>query len=301
MEYNQLKYIVEVVEAGSISKAADLLFISQPSLSRQIKELEEEIGRKLFERGNHGVSLTKEGIEVYHYAKQVVTQFDITREKLFHHISEHKIKFAACGCEIMEPAFFQVCRTFNQANYEFELEYGNIETCIEKLASREVDMAVIPYTELQYKRLDQYLVSRDLTMQELFRGQLKVHISDNWELSKAASVEPRDLNTLFHVKKEILFGGMFSLNYELKHLGLPMSHKSIITHQIKTYEEALRTLPSFGITPEWNCKREVNPHLKRIPIRGHEVPVIIAMIKRNHESLRKEVLYLLEALEEYRL
>lgn len=185
-------------------------FLSQPRLSRQIKELEEEIGRKLFERGNHGVKLTKEGVEVYHYTKQVVTQFDITQRKLFQ------------------------------------------------------------------------------------------HISDNWELSKSTFMEARDLAQLFHVKKEILFGGMFSLNYELKHLGRAMSHKNIITHQIKTYEEALRTLPSFEITPEWNCNREVNPHLKRIPVRGQEVPVIIAMIKRNHESLRKEILYFLEALEEYR-
>lgn len=300
MEFNQLRYVVEIVEAGSISKASDALFISQPNLSKQITQLEKEIGRQLFHRGSHGVSLTKEGIEVYRYAKQLVSQFDLTQEKLLNHISENKIKIATCGCEIIEPAFLQVCKIFNQSNYEFELEYCNIETCIEKLASREVDLAVIPYTLSQYKKLDQLLVNRELCLQELFTGELKVHISDKWDLSGRSCIHPEDLNGLFHVKKEILFSGIFNLNYELKQLGMGYSEKSIVTHQIKTYEEALKALPSFGITPEWHCSREVNRHLKRIPFYGSHVPVTISMVKRSNDMLRKEVLYFLEELAQYK-
>lgn len=299
MEFNQLRYIVEIVEAGSISKASDALFISQPNLSRQISQLEKEIGRQLFQRGNRGVSLTKEGIEVYHYAKQLVSQYEMTREKLLDHISENKIKFATSVCEIIEPAFLQVCKIFNQNNYEFELEYCSIESCIEKLASREVDLAVIPYTSSQYKKLDQLLVNRGLCLQELFTGELKVHVSDQWELSRRPYVRPEDLRGLFHVKKDTLFRGMFSLHYDLKQLGIGHSEKSIVTHQSKTYEDALKTLPSFGITPEWHCSREVNTHLKRLPLYGRHVPVSISMVKRSNEVLRKEVLYFLDELTQY--
>lgn len=299
MEYNQLKYVVEIVEAGSISKAADALFLSQPNLSRQISLLETEIGRQIFHRKNRGVALTKDGAEVYHYAKQVVSQFDLAQEKLLDHISENKVKIATCGCEIIEPAFLQVCKTFNQSNYEFELEYCNVESCIEKLARRELDLAVIPYTLPQYKKLDQFLVSRELCMQEIFSGELKVHISDNWELSRRNEIQLQDLSGLFHVKKEILFSGIFSLNYELRQLGMNFRNKSVVTHQIKTYEEALKSLPSFGITPEWHCGMEVNQHLKRIPFSGVNAKVTIAVVKRNNEILRKEVEYFLRELEEY--
>lgn len=299
MEYNQLRYIVEIVETGSISKAADALFISQPNLSRQVSLLEKEIGRQVFLRKSHGVVLTKEGLEVYQYAKQVVEQFDLAKDKLQNHISENKIKVATCGCEIIEPAFLQVCKVFNQDNYEFELEYCNVEQCIEKLAGREVDLAVIPYTESQYKKLDQFLDSRKLCMQGIFEGELKIHISDSWELSKRETLHTEDLKGLFHIKKSILFTGVFSLGYEMKELGMDFSGKSMITHQIKTYEEALKALPSFGVTPEWKCSREVNRHLKRLPVFGKKVPVTIAVIKRNHEILRKEAEYFLSVLEQY--
>ncbi|MDA3730182.1 LysR family transcriptional regulator [Niameybacter massiliensis] len=300
MEYNQLKYIVEIVESGSISKAAQVLFLSQPNLSSQVTQLEKEIGRQLFIRGNRGVTLTKEGIEVYHYAKQVVSQFELTKQKLLNHISENKIKIASCGCEVIEPAFFEVCKVFNQMNYEFELEYCNIEQCIEKLGSQEVDVAVIPYTSLQYKKLDQFLINKNLCMQEIFTGELKVHVSEQWELSKKAKINKGDLRGLVHVKKNILFSGMFSLDYEMRQLGMEFCNKSLVTHQIKTYEAALAHLPSFAITPEWHCNLEVNSYLKRIPFAGNPISVTIAVIKRNNEVLRKEVLYFLEQLKRYK-
>ena len=70
----------------------------------QIVQLEKELGRVLFIRGNRGVTLTKDGLEVYHHAKQVVNTFELTEHKLLNHISENKIKVASCGCEFIEPA-----------------------------------------------------------------------------------------------------------------------------------------------------------------------------------------------------
>lgn len=300
MEFNQLKYVVEIVEAGSISKAAHTLFISQPNLSSQIAQLEKELGRTLFIRGNRGVTLTKEGIEVYNYAKQVVHTFTLTEQKLLNHISENKIKIASCGCEIIEPAFIEVCKIFNQDNYEFELEYCNIEDCIEKVASQEVDLAIIPYTNMQYKKLDQVLMNKNLCMQGLFTGELKVHISDRWELSQKETICPQDLKDLFHVKKAILFTGMFSLDYEMRQMGISPYTKTILTHQSKTYENALNLVPSFGITLEWHCNKEVNLHLKRIPFDLPRLPVTIAMIKRPNEIIKKEVSYFLDQLQQYK-
>ncbi|MGL5675197.1 MAG: LysR family transcriptional regulator [Cellulosilyticaceae bacterium] len=300
MEFNQLRYIVEIVEAGSIAKAASSLFISQPHLSSQISQLEKEIGRQLFIRGNRGVSLTKEGVEVYHYAKQVVTQFEMTEQKLLNHINENQIKIATCGCEMIEPAFFEVCKVFNKINYAFHLEYCNTQECLEKVATQEVDIAIIPYTTLQYKKIDQFLINKGLTMQELFKGRLKVHVSDRWLLSQKEMIQKEDLKHLIHVKKHILFSGLFSLEYEMRHLGLHNWNKSLMTYQIKTYEAALAALPSFAITTEWDCPLEINPHLKRVAFEGSEVEVRIVMIKRQNDTLREEILYFLQQLQHYK-
>lgn len=105
MEYNQLRYIVEVVETGSISRAASNLYISQPNLSAQINSLENELGRIIFERTNKGVKLTTEGREIYHYAKTLVNQFELTEKKLLYDYNDNKIKIASFGSCIVRRKF----------------------------------------------------------------------------------------------------------------------------------------------------------------------------------------------------
>ena len=75
MTLTQLRYIIAIVDTGSMNEAAKSLFISQPSLSLAVKELEKEIGTRLFKRSNRGVSVTQEGMEFLSYARQVVEQY----------------------------------------------------------------------------------------------------------------------------------------------------------------------------------------------------------------------------------
>lgn len=77
MTLQQLKYAIEVANRGSMNEAAKRLFISQPSLSNAIKDLEEELRITIFERTNKGISLSKEGAEFLGYARQVVEQAEL--------------------------------------------------------------------------------------------------------------------------------------------------------------------------------------------------------------------------------
>lgn len=79
----QLKYVIEVVKRGSMNEAAKRLFISQPSLSSAIKDLE-EIGITIFERSKKGISLSKDGAEFLRYARQVVEQAELLEGRYLH-------------------------------------------------------------------------------------------------------------------------------------------------------------------------------------------------------------------------
>lgn len=81
MTTQKLRYIIEVVNRGSINEASKSLFISQPSLSSAIKEVEELLGFNIFIRTNKGVVLSQEGVEFLGYARQVVEQEDLLRER----------------------------------------------------------------------------------------------------------------------------------------------------------------------------------------------------------------------------
>ena len=72
MTLSQLKYIVTIAEAGTISEAAKRLYIAQPSLTAAVKELEGELGITIFKRTNKGVLLSTEGEEFLGYARQVI-------------------------------------------------------------------------------------------------------------------------------------------------------------------------------------------------------------------------------------
>ena len=81
MTLQQLHYLITITETGSLNKAAEVLYISQPSLSSSIKELEKEVGITIFHRSGKGVSLTNDGMEFLLYARQLYQQYESILEK----------------------------------------------------------------------------------------------------------------------------------------------------------------------------------------------------------------------------
>ena len=81
MTLTQLKYVLAIAKAGTINAAAKQLFISQPTLSSAVKELEAELGISLFNRTSKGVEPTADGEEFLSYARQVVMQTDLIEER----------------------------------------------------------------------------------------------------------------------------------------------------------------------------------------------------------------------------
>ena len=81
MTLQQINYIITISEEGSLNKAAEVLYVAQPSLTSAIKEVEKEIGVTLFNRSGKGVTLTNDGAEFLLYARQVYSQYNILLEK----------------------------------------------------------------------------------------------------------------------------------------------------------------------------------------------------------------------------
>ena len=77
----QLKYIVKIVECGSMNEASHELYVSQPALSSSVKELERELGIEIFTRSSQGIALTVDGAEFLTYARQVLDQADLLEER----------------------------------------------------------------------------------------------------------------------------------------------------------------------------------------------------------------------------
>lgn len=87
----QLKYVVKIVECGSMNEASKELYISQPALSSAIKELEKEMGIEIFTRSPQGISLTVDGQEFIRYAHQVLDQTALLESRYKHTIPRKQL------------------------------------------------------------------------------------------------------------------------------------------------------------------------------------------------------------------
>ena len=97
MTLQQLKYVIEIANTGSMNEAAKKLFISQPSLSGAVKELENELGFDIFVRSNRGIVITPDGEEFLGYARQVSDQFNLLSD---HYITKRTDISSVCPCSI---------------------------------------------------------------------------------------------------------------------------------------------------------------------------------------------------------
>lgn len=280
MNFMQMRYIVEIVETGSMSKAAGNLYVSQPSLSRQIKSLEDELKQPIFERTNKGVKLTGFGVEVYYKSKEVVDQFHMAHRAILGHSESKQNRIASFGSEVIHAAFMRICNAYMDQGIQFEfLECGADQT-IEHVAQRRCDMGLVLCSELQEKKMKHLLRSEGLSFENLFQGQLTIHMHQSDPLSFKSMLRAEDLKEHIHVQKSYLFSGLFSLEYEMRALGIG-HHNTLKTNNLQTYNEGLRTLKAFGLEVNWSCNKKVDGPLRRIFFEQEPILVQCLMIYRN--------------------
>ena len=120
MTLQQLKYIVAVAEQKSMRRAADALYLSQPSLSNSVRELEGEIGLTLFRRSNRGIELTAEGEEFLSYARQILEQYRLMEARYIERKAfKKKFSVSMQHYTFAVEAFIRLAGKFGMDEYEF--------------------------------------------------------------------------------------------------------------------------------------------------------------------------------------
>ena len=146
MEIRVLRYFLEVAREENITKSAAYLHISQPTLSRQLKELEEELGKKLFVRSNYSVKLTEEGMLLRKRAEDILSMVDKT-EAEFKALDEIQGGDIYIGCAESEGMkyFIQAAKKLRDAypRIRFHFFSSGTDAVNERLERGFLDFAVI--------------------------------------------------------------------------------------------------------------------------------------------------------------
>ncbi|MHA6484178.1 LysR family transcriptional regulator [Paenibacillus sp. strain BS8-2] len=217
MTLQQLKYIIEVASRGSINEAAKRLFISQPSLSNAIKDLEVEIGISIFERTNKGITLSKDGIEFLRYARQVVEQAELLESRYLNvKPSPQHFSVSTQHYAFAVNAFVSLVREHGHDEYELTLRETKTYEIIEDVRTLRSEIGILFLNDFNSKVINKLLKSANLQFISLFTAKPHVFISIRNPLANQKFVtieELRDYPYLsfdqgeynsFHFSEEIL-------------------------------------------------------------------------------------------------
>ncbi|MFT4144910.1 MAG: LysR family transcriptional regulator [Mobilitalea sp.] len=184
MTLQQLKYVVTVAEKGTISEAAKELFISQPSLTNAIKELENEMQIIIFNRTNKGIVVSNVGDEFLSYARQVLEQANLLEEK-FLNVKKQSPRFSVSAqhYSFAVNAFVDVIREFGGAQYDFTLRETQTYEIIEDISRLKSEIGIL-YTSSKNEEVITKLIKQyDLEFEELFVAKPHVFISSKHPLA----------------------------------------------------------------------------------------------------------------------
>ena len=197
MTLQQLKYVIEVADRGSITEAAKSLFIAQPSLSVAIHELEAETDTKIFKRSSRGVLITPEGAEFLGYARQVVQQAALIEDKYIARSSvRQRFSVSTQHYSFTSSAFVDLVRAQGGEAYEFTLREGKTYDTINDVRTLRSEMGVLYLSSFNEAVIRKMLRESNLVFSELFSARPHIFVGRNNPLAGRESVTLADLEPL---------------------------------------------------------------------------------------------------------
>ena len=194
MKLQQLRYVVKVAECGSITEASRRLFVSQPSITASIRDLENEMGVHIFERTNKGVIVSEEGETFLGYARQVLDQADLLEGK--YKGAPEQVPHFSVSCQhysFAVNAFVDVIREFDAARYDFTLREEQTHEIIEDVAHMKSELGILYLSEHNREVIERMLAANELVFEGLFCATPHVFVCADHPLADHASVTLEDL------------------------------------------------------------------------------------------------------------
>lgn len=177
MRIEQLEYLEAIVKTGSINEAAKNLYLTQPSLSNAIKELEKEIGIQILVRSKLGVSLTDDGREFMIYARQILDNVHLLEER-YQKQSPRKqaLSISAQHYAFVVHAFVELIRGVNTEEYQFTLRETETQNILEDLTAFKSELGVLYLNNFNKQVLEKLFKENDLVFTPLFVAQPHVFV-----------------------------------------------------------------------------------------------------------------------------
>lgn len=297
MTLQQLAYIKMTAECGNITEAAEKLFISQPSLSAAIHNLEKEMGVTIFVRSKKGVVLTREGEELLSYAGMLLEQADIMKEHFG--VGKARMPKFSVSCQhysFAVNAFVDVVQAYDAEKYDFILRETQTGEIIDDVANGKSELGVIYLSEHNEEVLTKLIKKNGLIFEELFTAEPHVFISNVHPLAVKAKIQLEDLKAYPYLTYEQ--GERNSFYYAEEFLSMLDMPKNIQVRDRATMFNLIIGLNGFTV-----CSGVISEELNGSQIIARpldmDVQMRIGLVKKKNILFSRYADTYIEALKKY--
>ena len=297
MTLQQLKYIALVAEKGNITDAAKALYISQPSLTAAIKELEKEMNIRIFDRTNKGVHVSKEGELFLGYARQILEQVYLLED---HYKNEENRKQEFCistqHYSFAVNAFVDLIKEYGQNEYDFSLRETQTYEIIDDVARMKSEIGILYLDSFNEPVIRKLLKTSQLHFEPLFTAKPHIFISSSHPLAKKKKISLQELSPYPYLSFEQGDHNSFYFSEEL--FSTEVRGKNIRVRDRATLFNLLIGLNGYTI-----CSGVIDPELNgsnivAVPLR-ESGEMHIGYITRRNNSRSPLGAFYLEALKKY--
>ena len=170
MTIQQLKYAITISEVGSLNRASEVLYVSQPSLSSAVRSLEEDLGITIFSRGGKGVALTNDGAEFIRYARQVVAQYERLLDKYGQGGTlKKKFGISTQHYSFAVKSFVEMVKQFDTQEYEFAIRETTTRDVIEDVSTAKSEIGILYLSDFNRKAIERILRGNQLEFHPLIQ------------------------------------------------------------------------------------------------------------------------------------
>ncbi len=297
MTLQQLRYAVCIANQKSMNKAAAELFITQPSLSSTIRDLEHEIGIVLFSRSNRGIAITPEGEEFLGYARQMVEHYQLIEERYIENKNPRK-KFSVSmqHYTFAVQAFIEMAKEFGMDKYEFAVHETKTFEVIENVRNQKSEVGILYLNDFNQKVLTKIFLDNELEFVALFHCNIYVYLWKHHPLAEKSRIAFEELknypclsfeqgdNNSFYFAEEVFSTGEYS--------------KMIKADDRATFLNLMVGLNAFTLCSGIICEDLNGDEYRAIPLDSED-QMIIGYIKKKKMPLSRLGERYIEELKKY--
>lgn len=193
MTLQQLQQIITIADSGSMNEAAKKMFISQPSLSAAVKELEKEIGIGIFVRSNRGIVITPEGEEFLGYARQIIEQYQLLEKRYIEKKAKKKFSVSMQHYTFAVKAFVEMVKKVGMEEYDFSIHETRTWDVIENVRYFKSELGVLYLNDYNALIMQKMFKENGLEFTELFQCETYVYLWSGHPLANQKQISMKEL------------------------------------------------------------------------------------------------------------